>query len=437
MNEDELIAQLSEKHKIPEGDVREIFEEKLEECKDADLKGDQAKQRAMERTYAAFKRKDMSSSEGVEGVILGAGDRYDSVGYSRENAIESYQENPQGAIKDGEVALAVPPDETDNITGNGVAAVGEKNGWAIVARPDNENILSYDFAERDSAETDDANTQVEDGWRVYPLDTRKTFSGGDENPRYGTPTPKHQWKRRCLGLLMAEGDDEPRIGHLTLTGKKSVQNPPLFQAVQFQGRVNEGDGDELYVNSTSETEFNPNPELEENRSSIDSLIEQYFSDDYLFDLSGLYSYMAEQDGSRTVIAVGDVIDMDLEANSNDTYRMVLGQVDFSGGDMVEHEATTWVPTWHDQYIDFAIESRVYVVGRARMQDAYDPVEGERTSDEQEVVLNAQGLYADPTSKIPREDDVDDLDEDDFEAESADEESEEEIEAQFDGGEDDW
>jgi len=435
MNEQELVSQLSEKHKIPEGDVKEIYEEKLEQCKEAGLKGDQATERAMERTYAAFKRKDMSSSEGVEGVIIGAGDRYDSVGYSRENSVEAYQENPQRAIKDGEVALAVPPNETDNITGAGVEVVGEKNGWAIVARPDNENILSYDFAQRDRAETDDANTEVEDGWRVYPLDTRESFGNGDPNPRYGTPSPKHNWKRRCLGLFMADGDEEPRIGHLTLTGKKSIPNPPLFQGVQFEARVNDGDDGEYYINSTSGTEFNPNPELEENMSSIDSLIEQYFASDYLFGLSELYSYMQDQDGGRTVIAVGDIIDMNLEASSNDTFRMVLGEVDFSGGEMIEYEATVWVPDWHDEHIDFAIESRVYVIGRARMQDAYDPVEGERTSDDQEVVLNAQGLFADPTSKIPREDNVEDLDEENFDFEDDDESEQEELEAQFEGGSD--
>lgn len=431
MNPDEVINKLADKHKIPEGDVRELYEEKLEECEEAGLKGDQAKQRAIKRVWGAFRRQEQSSSTGVEGVILGAGDRYDAVDYSRRQAIEAYKENPQGAIKQGEVAVAVPPEEADNITGAGVEVVTEKNGWAIVARSDNENIASYDFAERGTAETDDANTEVEDGWRIYPLDTRETFGGGDANPRYGTPTPKHQWKRRALGLFRTEDGGEVRVGNLTLTGKKSMQNPPLGQAVQFKARVNEGDDGELYINSTSETEFNENPELQEQLPSIDTLIEKYFDDKYLYELDGLYSFLSDVDGNRTIITYGDVIDMNLEATSNGTFRMVLGHMDFAGGEMKEYEATVWIPEWQEQYIDFAVESKVYVVGRARMQDAYDPVEGQRTSEEQEVVINAQGLYADPTSKIPREDGVEDLDEEDFDFEPDDEE--EELEASFDGG----
>lgn len=435
MNPEELVSNLAEKHKIPEGDVKEVYEQKLEECEDADLKGDQAVERAMKRTWGVFKRKDMSSSTGLEGVILGMGDRYDAVGHSRDDAIEKYQNNPQGAIKAGEVAVAVPPGEEQNIAGQGVEVVGEKAGWNIVARPDNENILGYDFAKRDTAESDDADTTVEDGWRVYPLDTRETFSGGEANERYGTPTPKHQWKRRGLGVFITGDDDAPQVGNLTLTGKQSLQKPPLGQAVQFKGRVNEGDDGEIYINSTSETEFVENPELAEELPSTDALIEKYL-DDYVHDLDSLYSYMEGQgQGSRTVVATGDVIDMNLEANSNGTFRMVIGQLSFAGGEMKEREATVWVPEWHDDYIDFAVESRVYVIGRARLQDAYSP-NGENDG-EKEVVLNAQGLYADPTSKVPREN-AGDLEEDDleFDTDGSDEEEAEEMAAEFDGG-DDW
>lgn len=433
MKPSQLISKIAEQNKIPEGDVQEVYDSKLEECEEAGLKGNQAKERAMKRTWGAFKRQSMSSSTGVEGIILGAGDRYDAVNYSRENAIEAYQSNPVRAISDGKVAVAVPPNETGNLTGSGVEVVGEKAGWAIVSRPDNDNILGYDFAERDTAESDDANTQVEEGWRVYPLDTRESYGNGDPNPRFGTPTPKHQWKRRGLGLFRT-GDSDVKVGNLTLTGKKSMQNPPLGKAVQFKARVNEGDDGELYINSTSDTEFTPAPDLDDNLSSIDSLIERHF-DDYLQDLEGAYSFMADKGGSRTLIITGDVIDMNLEATSNGTFRMVIGQLSFAGGEMKEQEATVWVPEWHDQYIDFAVESRVYVVGRARMQDAYDTESGGRTSEEQELVINAQGLYADPTSKVPREDSAEDLDEDDFDFDPEDEDTEEaEVEPSFDGGE---
>lgn len=434
MNPDELISQLSEKHKIPEGDVKEIFEGKLEECEEAGMKGDQAKKRAMERTWNEFKRRDMSSSTGVEGVILGMGDRYDAVGYSRSDAIEAYEDNPQGAIKSGKVALAVPPEETGSITGSGVVSVGEKNGWAIITHENNEGLLEYPFAERDSAETDDANTEVEDGeWRVYPLDDRRTYGNGEENNHYGMPTDKHDWTRRGIGVFRTGDDDEVRVGNLTLKGNKSAQTPPLGQALQFQARVDVDDSTgELYINSVSDTEFEPHPELDEQLPSADSLIEKYL-DDYHYDLDGVFSYLSDKNGSETVVVDGDVVDMNLESNSNGTFRMVIGQFSFAGGEMKEREATVWVPDWQEEYIDFAVESRVFIIGRARLKDAYDPVKGETTSEEQEVVINAQGIYADPTSKIPRDDGAEDLDEEDLDFEP----EEEEMSAEFDGGGDNW
>ena len=423
----QIIEKIADSQAIPEGDVKEIYEEKLEQCEEGGLKGQEAEARARKLLWTTFKRKSQSSSSKIEGIILGAGDRYDAISYQRDDAISSYQSNPQKAIKDGEVAVACPPEEASNLTGNGVQVIGDKNGWSIVTHGQNEGILQYDFAERQEDGSvvgqDDGEAGVEEGWRLYPLDTREKFGSGSDasqNDRYGMPQPKHQWTRRGLGLFFTEEHEGVNVGILTFRGKASARNPPLFEPVQFQGRVNEGDQGDLFINISGDTDIEENPALEDKMNkTVDQLIETYFAGtDYYHNLESLYEYMAEQDGRRTVIVESDVVSMDLEANSNDTYRMVIGEMDFTGGELVEREATVWVPTWHDQYIDFAVDSRVYVIGQAKLQDAYNPETGERDSDEKEVVLNAQGLYADPTTKIPREDEVEELTEDDVQFDEA-------------------
>lgn len=418
MNKEQLIQKISEEHKIPEADVEEIFDKKLEESEDAGLEGNAAVERAMKRTFNEFKRKSMDNTEGLEGVILGAGDRYDAVGYSRTEAIDAYQENPQGAIKDKKVGLAVPPGEEENIIGGGVSKLGEKNGWAIIAHPSLEQFLQYDFAERGTAEVDDGDDEVEDGWRIYPLDDRKTYNNGGENQNYGMPIDKHQWTRRCMGVFIRGDSDEAMRANITLRGEQSAVQPPLGEAIQFKARVNEADDEDMiYINSTNDTEFTPAPDLEDKLPSTDTLIEKYFPEgQWRFDLDGLYEHLQSVNGARTVVVEGDVVDMDLEPTSNDTLRMVINQLSFQGGDMVEREATCWAPAWQEQYIDFAVESTVYVIGRARLQDAYDPEKGESTSERQEAVINVQGVYADPTAKIPRETDTEDLEEADVDFE---------------------
>lgn len=420
MEVEQVLEKLSDEHNLPLDDVKEIFEEKLEECEDAGLKGDSAKERAVKRTWSAFRRRSQSSSIGVQGVILGAGDRYDSVSNSRQNAIEAYTSNPQRAIKDGEVAVAAPPDSASNLTGNGVEVVTEKNGWAIIAKSSNQAIQQYDFAERGSDQTDDGEAEVDPPFRVYPLDTRETFNDGSSNDRYGMPTPQHMWRRRAVGVFVTDQHDEARRGQITLRGAQSAPNPPLHQAVQFEARVNESDdGNMLYINSTSDTEFHPDPELEDKMPDPDILLTK---DDYFpqgvwrHDLGSLYEFLEEQQGARTVVCKGDVIRLDMEQSGNNTYRMVIGDMSWAGGDLQEFEATVWIPAWQEQYIDFAQESEVYVLGRARLQDAYDPQAGERTSEEQEVVMNAQGIYADPATKVPREEEVEELEEDDLQFE---------------------
>ncbi|MFB6236994.1 MAG: hypothetical protein ABEH81_01350 [Halopenitus sp.] len=427
MNVDDVIGKIAESNAMAEADVKEIYDQKLEECEEAGLKGDEAKQRALKRLWSTFKRQNQSNAVKVEGYFIGAGDRYDAVGYSREEAVDSYQENPQRAIKEGEVAVACPPEEASNLTGSGVVEVGQKNGWSIISHENNENILQYNFADRNpdgSVDgTDDANTKVEDGWRVYPLDTRESFNSGDENPNYGMPQDKHQWTRRGLGLFTGGPADDVRIGNITFRDKISASEPPLYEPVQFKARVDEDeDTGELYINSTSDTEVEPNPDLGENvDKTIDELIEEHFAgtEYYQEDLQSLYEYMAEQNGRRTVVVKSDVISMDLEPNSNNTMRLVLGEMEFDGREMVEHEVTVWVPAWQKEYIDFAVDSRVYVIGRANISAAYDPETGGTSDTEKEVNINAQGLYADPTVKIPREDDTESLEEDDFDFEPED------------------
>lgn len=439
MNTDDVISKIAEQNAMAEGDVREVYEAKLEECEEAGLTGGQAEERALKKLWATFKRRSQSNAVPVEGYFIGVGDRYDAVDYSRSNAIESYEENPQKAIKEGEVAVACPPDEASNITGNGVINVGEKNGWAIITHENNEGLLQYNFATRNEDgtvdSTDDGNSQIEDGWRVYPLDTRRKYNNGNENDNYGMPVDKHQWTRRGLGIFMGGPADAPRIANVTFSGKKSVSEPPLFEAVKFKARVTEDDNDELRIYSTSETEVEPNPELAESTDKqVDELIDGHFDGtDYYHDsLQSLYEYMADQNGRRTVVVKSDVISMDLEPTSNGTLRMVLGEMEFSGTEMVELETTVWIPESHDKYIDFAVDSRVYVVGRASIGPAYDPETGGQSDTEKEVTINAQGIYADPALKVPREDNVEEMDDEDFDFESDDESG---SEPDFGGG--DW
>lgn len=437
---EQLIANIAENQAIPEDDVKEVWEAKLEEVEEAGMKGDEAQDRAQKLLFLAFKRKQQSNTVKIEGIILGAGDRYDAVNYSRKNAIDAYQENPQGAIREGEVAIACPPEEAGNLTGNGVEVVGEKNGWAIVTFSGNDGLLQYPFAERDSGQADDAETDVEEGWRLYPLDNRKKFNSGDENNHFGMPVDKHQWTRRGTGLFFTDDPSDIRISHLTFHDKQSAPNPPLGKPIQMKARVNEADdSDELYVHTTSDTEISPNPELEEKLTkSIDQIIEDNFrGTEFLHTLESLYEYMAGQpdNARRTIIVKSDVSTIDMEPNSNDTLRMVLAEHDWQGAELVEREATVWIPAWQEQYIDFAADSQIYVVGQAQMQDAYDPSTGGRSSDKKEVVINCQGLYADPTFKIPREDNVEEITDEDVDFSGGDSGSED---AFANGGEEsDW
>lgn len=446
---DEKIEQIADSEAMAEADVREIYEAKLSECEELGFEGAKAREKALTRVFTAFKRRQQSNAVKVEGIFLASGDRYDAVAYQRSNAIEAYEENPQKAIKEGEIAVACPPEEAEHLEGAGVSVVGKKSGWAIVAHPDNEKILKYNFAQRDPesgevTESDDGDGSVEDGWRLYPLDTRETFSSGDENPNYGMPTDKHQWTRRGLGIFRSDiTDGEVKIGHVTLRGDVSAEEPPLGDAVQFKARVDGSDDndDEIYINGTDETEIEPNPELgEQIDKGPTELIKSYFGGtEYLHDLKSAYEYMHKQDGRRTIIVHADVYTMDLEPTSNGTLRFEIGQMEFTENGMQDIEATVWLPEWQKKYVDFAVDSHVFVVGRAQLRDAYDPETGETTSEEQEIVLNGQGIYADPDDVIPREEDTEDLGEDDFDFEagddSDDEADESEEEPDFDEG--DW
>ncbi len=229
--------------------------------------------------------------------------------------------------------------------------------------------------------------------------------------RYGKPLPEHSWLRTMYAVAGPIDPKTKQAGPVQLT-KIMINNAPainasktpLMQKVKFRAINKTSDNDRLVgeytANYSAFTEFESAnfdmPPIEE----ILPALPQYVT------LGGLDEYHTKNANNprRLVVTEGSVVNMNLEPNAKtgNIYLIISDEsLLFGGSDKTG--VMNWIPTDRNIVIDFAVETRVFVVGKTTRGNARDPITKEVLEGVQgDVMLNVYGLYAPEMFKVAPE-----------------------------------
>lgn len=363
MSEEEYYTKLSQRVDTPIEDLKKEFAEILAEVtadeKFAGYNDEQRKNIAKNRfSIRKIRESAIPNLMQWEGVIIGIGDLVDTVAKQRKTTDAAFKADPIRAVK----------------------------GYKY-----NETLIL-------------TNTE---GVALYP----KT-DANDKFKRTGKPLPEHSWLRTIFAVARPIDLKTKQAGPVQFT-KIMINNNaaidathiPTMTKVKFKALNKTNDEDRLVgqytANFSVATKFEAGtfdmPLLEE----VLPAMTQYKS---LGELDE-YHTKNEQNPRRLVVTEGTVVNMNLEPNAT-TGNMYLIISDesllFSGTDKTGVMA--WIPTDRGIEIDFAAESRVFVVGKTTRGKARDPITKETLEGVPgDVMINAYGIFAPEMFKVPAAD----------------------------------
>ena len=339
MNKDESLAKFAEKLNVPLETIQTDFNNLVKEEGEIhpDQSDDDKNDRALRRLSLEYKKQLKSPAVGFEGMIIGVSDTFDMVRKARAEATVTFNEDPKGAI---------------------LAGI-----------------------------TDEAGT---------PLDTRPTWSTGRENPGFGKPLPEHSYISNIMGIG-TKVNGSPKIFKMAIKDDLAENSGsiPMFKPIKFRAIDKSEEGDTIYsLNVSSVTKFN-----EDSSISVPAPTEaiKKFCADTIVDMSKLQEYhdANKDDFNRIVIIEGDVSALVMEPTATGSRRLIIEDANEEIVDLDSQGTTCWVPK--NVNIDFAEQSRVYVIGRTAQGKQY--VDGKATEEDGDIMMNVFGVYAIPEYKI--------------------------------------
>ena len=347
-----------------EVDYKKIVEEVKADERFVDTEASTVEQIARNRLIARKRRELSSPAISWEGIVLGVGDLIDTVGRQRSMTEEMFKLNPEKAIKG--------------------CAVGEGNRRRMILA-DEKGVALYP-----------------------PTENNKKWK------RAGKPLPEHSWLRNVFGISVpidkkTKERGAPRPFNMTLNRQQAVnaKDIVLNKSVKFKG-INKTSAEDtalgLYrINASTYTKFEVDETLK--IPAIETIISNLNENKFRL-LAELDEYHAKNENviDRWVVTEGTVSVLNLEPNpTTQNLMMILDDESLLFAPKEGSRGVTcWIPTDRNIEIDFAQDSRVYVVGKTTRGKARDPVTGQSTDEPGDIMINVYGIYCPEMFKVKLE-----------------------------------
>jgi hypothetical protein len=363
ISDEELFQKLADQLGVEVTQINEDFQKLIEEVKRDErfttADENTIKQIAKNRLIARKRREMASPAITWEGIILGVGDLIDGVMRQRQLT---------------EQAFKVDPFKT-------------QEGWMFGGRL----VLS------------DA-----DGKPLYPKTESNTKWG-----RTGKPLPDHSWMRNIFGVASpidkkTRKAGEPRPFTMILSDKRAINGKAILMNVPIRFRgidktTAEHQKAGVYnITDSAFTEFQKAPDLK--LPTIETIISTNCSK--LFEPLGAldeYHSKTQNDPGRWLITEGTVSLIDMTPNpKTQNLRMVVDDETLlftKGEGQGPIGVTCWVPTDRNIIIDFAQDSRIYILGKTTQGKKLDPVTRQPTDEPGDIMLNVYGIYCPEMFKV--------------------------------------
>jgi len=227
--------------------------------------------------------------------------------------------------------------------------------------------------------------------------------------RAGKPLPEHDWLRSMYAVARPIDPKTKAAGPAQYTKIMinkapaiDVSKTPLMQKVKFKA-INKTNDEDRKV-GTYTANFSAFTKFEAGTFDMPAVEDILPALPQYVPLGSLDEYHTKnaENPRRLVVTEGTVVNMNLEPNAK-TGNMYLIISDesllFSGTDKTGVMA--WIPTDRGIEIDFASDSRVFVVGKTTRGQARDPITKETLEGVPgDVMINAYGLFAPEMFKVP-------------------------------------
>jgi len=304
-----------------------------------------------------------------EGVVLGKWDLVDGVAKARLYSVEAYKadpvkaQNPKGFMFQGKlVAVKV---------GKLVDGKIEEGDEPIPIYPE---------------------TEANNKWK-----------------RSGQPMPDHSWMRTIRGIAAPVDKLTGKVGEakkfvMTLNDKLALnaKDIPYNKPIRFKGTdktTPENAKDGYTIGTSSFTSFDLAPDLK--LPPVETLIETVCGDKYveLGQVEEEHLRTAE-DWNRWIITEGTVSILNPEPNKNNSLFMTLDDESllFSSSANGGKPIPCYIPNDRGIVIDFAQESRIFVIGRTGQSKKRDEF-GNITDEPGDVNINVFGIYCPEMFKV--------------------------------------
>ena len=363
ITDEELFQKLAEQLGVDVTQIQTDYQALIEEVKKDErfttADENTIKQIAKNRLIARKRREMASPAITWEGIILGVGDLIDGVAKQKQLT---------------EQAFKVDPYKT-------------QEGWMFGGKL----VLS------------DA-----DGKPLYSKTESNTKWG-----RTGKPLPDHSWMRNIYGVASpidkkTRKAGEPRPFGMTLSDKRAIDGKAIKMNVpiRFKG-IDKTTADHVKlgvynITDSTFTEFKLADDLK--LPPIETIITTNCKD--LFFALGMLEEIhtkSQTDPMRWLITEGTVSLLDMTPNpKTHNLRMVVDDETLlfaKGKEQGPVGVTCWIPTDRNILIDFAQDSRIYILGRTGQGKKLDPVTRQPTDEPGDVMLNVYGIYCPEMFKV--------------------------------------
>lgn len=368
MTNEQLFAKLAEDYSLTSEAVQVKYSTILEGVKKderfASADTTTQDQIARNRLITNIRRESNSPAITWEGVVLGAGDLIDGVGKLRKLSVEFFKVDPVKAQAGG--------------------------------------MYQSRLVRTDA-----------DGNPIYP----KT-EANDKWNRTGTKLPEHSWLRTIFGVAQpidkktGKAASEVRKFVMTLNDKKAIDVKSILKGkynkpLRFKGidKTNTEFAQAGFYNigDSAYTQFEIAPDLK--LPPLENIIASVLSDRNVI-LGGIEEYhVANQEkADRWCVTEGTVSMLNLEPNAKtQNLFMILDDESllFSGKEENSGVAC-WIPTDRGIEIDFAQDSRVYVIGKTSQGKKVDKVTKQKLDEPGDVNINVFGIYCPDMFKVVQE-----------------------------------
>lgn len=357
--EKELLKFLSEKVDEPienlKAELEEVVKEVASDEKFKNATKDQIRTIARNRFSVRKSREMASNAIDWEGICIGIGGLIDTVAQQKLLSEAAFKTDPMKTIK----------------------------GWVYGGR----QVLSDN-----------------EGNPLYP-----NTLGNQKMNRVGKPLAKHSWLRITINVARpidpkTKEPGPPQPSKMWINGQPAVKiNCPMNVPIKFKGINKTGEDDrragEYRINYSAFTNFKETPELE--LPSVEQILRGLPNFITLGELDE-YHTKNENNPGRWVVTEGNVAMLNLEPNPKTGNLMMIISDESLLFSSEQTGVICWIPTDRGIVVDFAVESRILLVGRTARGRARDPVTGDLLDEPGDVMINVFGIYAPEMFKVAPE-----------------------------------